>query len=195
MKRFWFAACACLALASCLHGQGAPLCGQALEDHIAQEIQVIDAGERAGVVDEAAQSPEEKAAAARAEALMESRSRAVDDQDVAILDGALGILTSDAVWDRADDRVCNAGDTTFSLFCALQRESISVLGNYEHRRTALQEVRFAVEEASAGRAYEHRLMDYNNDPATTLADVRHVIEVARGRVAARLAAEQARCRA
>ncbi|MFZ2031701.1 MAG: hypothetical protein WAU68_15420, partial [Vitreimonas sp.] len=78
--------------------------------------------------------------------------------------------------------------------CALQRASMNVLGTYEHRRTALQEVRFAVEEASVGRRYDHRLRDYNNDPVTTLSDVRHVLEIARSRVGARLVAQRRSCR-
>lgn len=190
MKTLVLFTLASVALASCVHAH-APPCGQALEDQIAQEIQVIDAGERIdATVDDASRTAEQNQAVTRADALMNSHARAVDARDLAILDGALGILASEQVWDRADDRICNAGDTTFSLFCALQRASITVLGVYEHRRTPLQEVRFAVEEASVGRQYDHRLRDYNNDPATTLADVRHVLQVARERVAARLAAHR-----
>ena len=94
---------------------------------------------------------------------------------------------------RADDRQCGAEDTTFSLFCALQKASIEVLGEYRHRRTALQEVRFALEEATAGREYEHRLRDFNNDPSTTLDDIKRVIRVARDRVAARIEEQNATC--
>jgi hypothetical protein len=193
MKAFVFAVAA-FGLAACVHQRDAALCGQALEDRIAQEIQVIDAGETIdATVDETARTPQQTEAVARADAEMESRDRAVDGRDLQILNGALGILNSERVWDRADDRICHPEDTTFSLFCALQRASINVLGTYEHRRTALQEVRFAVEEASAGRQYDHRLRDYNNDPTTTFADVRHVLDVARDRVAARLAAQRRRC--
>ncbi len=45
-----------------------------------------------------------------------------------------------------------------------------------------------------GREYEHRLRDFNNDPTTTLADVRGVIATARDRVASRLLAQTAACR-
>jgi hypothetical protein len=97
------------------------------------------------------------------------------------------------MWDRRDDRVCEPQDTQFSLFCALRKASVETLGEYQHRRTALQEVRFALEEATAGREYEHRLRDFNNDPATSLADVRNVIAAARGRVALRLVHQRADC--
>lgn len=193
MRSFAFAL-ASLVCASCAHGRNEASCGQRLEDRITQDIRVINAGELiVASVEESARTAEQRDAVARAGALMDSHDQAVDAHDLQILDGALGILSSERVWDRADDRVCHPEDTTFSLFCALQRASINALGAYEHRRAALQEVRFAVEEASVGRQYEHRLRDYNNDPTTTLADVRRVIEVARERVAARLAAQESRC--
>ena len=68
----------------------------------------------------------------------------------------------------------------------MQKASIEVLGQYDHRRVALQEVRFAIEEVSGGREFEHRLMDFNNLPETTLEDVRRVLAIARSRVAERL---------
>ena len=54
---------------------------------------------------------------------------------------------------------------------------------------ALQEVRFAIEDVTGGREFEHRLMDFNNLPETTFEDVKEVLAVARRRVAARLEAE------
>jgi len=65
-----------------------------------------------------------------------------------------------------------------------------VLGNYDHRRVALQEVRFAIEEVSGGREFEHRLMDFNNLPQTRFADIKRVLAIARERVAARLRQSQ-----
>ena len=52
------------------------------------------------------------------------------------------------MWDRADDRICEDGDETFSLYCALKFATIDEVGEYQHRRTALQEVRFALEDLS-----------------------------------------------
>ena len=135
---------------------------------------------------------DERAALERARAILADRTRPVDVLDVSLLDGALARLDVESRWDRADDRVCEDDDETFSLYCALYFASIDYLGHYEHRRTAIQEVRFAIEEATGGREFEHRLMDYNNDPDTTLEDVRGVIRKARERVAHRLA-KQAEC--
>ena len=39
-----------------------------------------------------------------------------------------------------------------------------------------------VEERSAGRNYSHRMMDYNNDPRTLIADVRSLFAEAITRI-------------
>ena len=102
------------------------------------------------------------------------------------------LLSSTAVWNRADDRECKDDEATGkrSLFCALHKACIDVLGSYDHRRVALQEVRFAVEDATRGREFEHRLRDFNNLPETRLEDIRKVLTVAKGRVSARLTAKK-----
>ncbi|MEP7273354.1 MAG: hypothetical protein ABI882_17780, partial [Acidobacteriota bacterium] len=70
--------------------------------------------------------------------------------------------------------------------CALQRASVDILGKYDHRRVALQEVRFAVEDATRGRQFEHRLRDFNNLPETQFVDVKKILRVATDRVKSRL---------
>jgi len=119
---------------------------------------------------------------------LERRDLPVTVQDLEILDRADAILSDEAKWNRQDDRICAHEDSTWSLFCALRRASVEVLGNYDHRRAALQEVRFAIEAAAPGQAFAHRLRDYNNLPATRFEDIKGVLHVARERVAARLAA-------
>jgi len=124
--------------------------------------------------------------------ILDSRHRPVDEVDLAILDDAMTRLVDPELWDRADDRQCSPDDETVSLFCALQFASEAVVGEYQHRRTAIQEVRFAIEDFTGGRDFEHRLMDFNNLPETSLDDVRQVLAMARDRVRDRLA-EQAGC--
>src|ERR1044071_1795583 len=96
---------------------------------------------------------------------------AVTKTDLQIVKRAREILSSEAKWNRADNRICPAEAKTVSLYCALERATIEASGKREHRRAALQEVRFVVDEIAAGRNYQHRLMNYNNDPTTTFADV------------------------
>jgi hypothetical protein len=119
---------------------------------------------------------------------LEQRDQPVTADDVAILVRAEALLSSAAVWNRADERECKDDEATGkrSLFCALEKACIDVLGSYDHRRVALQEVRFAVEDATRGRAFEHRLRDFNNLPETRLEDVKRVLAVAKDRVSARL---------
>ncbi len=121
---------------------------------------------------------------------LERRDQPVTDEDVRILQRADTILASSAVWNRHDTRVCKSTDTTWSLFCALEKSSRDVLGEDRHREVALQEVRFAVEDVTKGIEFEHRLMDYNNLQTTTFEDVRHVLKVATDRVRARLVAQK-----
>jgi hypothetical protein len=116
----------------------------------------------------------------------ESRNQPVTAEDLRILQRADQILSSPAVWNRRDTRTCKPADRTWSLFCALEKASLDVLGEYRHREVALQEVRFAIVDATNGRRFEHRLMDYNNLPSTSFDDIKRVVKVATDRVNARL---------
>lgn len=122
----------------------------------------------------------------------ERRDQPVTGDDLIILLRANELLKDESVWNRNDDRICDDDERTGkrSLFCALQKACIEVLGKYEHRRVALQEVRFAVEEATVGRNFEHRMKDFNNLPETRLVDVKKVIQVATDRVKSRLKSEK-----
>ena len=102
------------------------------------------------------------------------------DRDIVVR--ARAILASVAAWNRADNRKCAAGAKTFSIYCAMETATIEVAGAFHHRRPALQVVRAIVDERSAGRPYDHRLMDYNNDPTTTLADVQGLFAEAQRRI-------------
>ena len=119
---------------------------------------------------------------------LEQRDRPVTNDDLRILQRAEELLKDESVWNRKDDRECADDEATGrrSLFCALQKACIDVLGAYDHRRVALQEVRFAVEDATRGKDFEHRLRDFNNLPTTRLADVKKVLQVATDRLKSRL---------
>jgi hypothetical protein len=92
--------------------------------------------------------------------------------DRAIVRRAAAILSTVAVWNRADDRKCPNAATTWSIYCAMEKATIGVTGGFAHRRPALEVVRTVVDERTAHRNYDHRLMDYNNDPRTQLNDVK-----------------------
>ena len=116
------------------------------------------------------------------------RPKPVTTDDLRILEKADALLKDESAWNRNDDRACDDDRATgkFSLFCALETACTEVLGEYDHRRAALQEVRVVVEEAAPQRRFEHRLMDFNNLPETRFDDVKRVLRTSAQRVAARL---------
>ena len=123
---------------------------------------------------------------------LERRDQAVTVEDLKILERANQILTSPAVWNRHDTRECKPQDKTWSLFCAMEKASLDVLGEYRHREVALQEVRFAVEDATKGMQLNHRMMDYNNLESTRFEDIKRILAIATSRVRSRLAAQQSK---
>ena len=133
-------------------------------------------------------SAADPSASAPAPSVVVERPATADD--LRILERADEILTDATKWDRADDRVCNDTDTTWSLFCAVKQASEEVLGMYRHEdkmgQAATREVRRVIEELNPGRTFKHRLMDYNNLPSTTFEDMKKVLHLARQRVAAQL---------
>lgn len=159
-----------------------------------QELAIIDSAERIlATVPENQRTEEQLSRLRDGVVLLESRGRVADPLDLSILESARAMLASEDAWDRQDDRRCLRSNDLISLFCALQFASIDVTGAYEHRRTGLQEVRLALQDATPERDYAHRLRNFNNDPRTTLADVHAVLDTAYERVAERLGEQQA-CR-
>jgi len=120
--------------------------------------------------------------------MTEQRDQKVSSEDLQILLKTSELLSSKSVWNNRDDRVCDDDEAkgVRSLFCALLSASIEVLGTYDHRRVALQEVRFAIEDATNNRPFEHRLRDYNNLPEIDFSDVKRLLAVAQNQVQARL---------
>jgi hypothetical protein len=109
--------------------------------------------------------------------------------DLKIVKRAREILNSPSKWNRADDRVCPETAKTFSLYCALQVATKEVSAKTDHRGAALQEARFVVDEIAFGRKYEHRLMNYNNDPTTTFEDIQEVLALVERLITLRLKTE------
>jgi hypothetical protein len=108
--------------------------------------------------------------------------------DLQIVIRARELLNSEAKWNRADNRVCPAEAKTVSLYCALQMATVELGGKAEHRGAALQEARFVIDEIAVDRNYEHRLMNYNNDPMTTFADIQEVLRITESLITLRLKA-------
>lgn len=105
---------------------------------------------------------------------LELRSLKTDSRDVAVLQRAQELLNSAENWNQSGRQTCEDLDR-LSLFCALQRAQIDVLGRYNHRQPANQLVRFVIEDRFPNRWSRHRLADFNTNPATTHADVLEVV--------------------
>ena len=115
----------------------------------------------------------------------------VTKADIDIVKRAAQILNSPAKWNRADTRVCPPDAKIFSLYCALENATKEIDKNFEHRGAAMQEARFVIEEiAPQANRYSHRLMDYNNDPTTSFADIQGVFWLLEKHIAMRLANQQ-----
>lgn len=97
--------------------------------------------------------------------------------DLVIIQRADSLLSDTSRWNRNDDRNCNddMAKGKYSLFCALYQSSVDLIGEYLHRRTVMQEVRLIVARYYRNRFNNHRLMDFNNNPKTTIEDIRDVL--------------------
>lgn len=116
----------------------------------------------------------------------------VTKADVKIAQRAKEILDSPAKWNRADNRKCPDDAKTFSLYCALEKATTEVSGKFAHRGAAMQEARFVIDDVAPNKdKYEHRLMDWNNDPTTTFADLQKVLHLIEERITKRLAEQEA----
>lgn len=114
----------------------------------------------------------------------------VNELDLKIVKRARELLDSTTKWNRADNRICPKGAKTVSLYCAFQLATDEVTGKTDHRGAALQEARFVVDEITVGRDYEHRLMNYNNDPRTTFEEIQEVFGIVERLISLRLKSGQ-----
>ncbi|GHN01570.1 hypothetical protein WSM22_30590 [Cytophagales bacterium WSM2-2] len=110
----------------------------------------------------------------------ENRDLKFDALDLKIIKLADSILSDPSKWNKQDDRECKDDITAgrYSLYCALYKASMDVLGEYIHRRAGMQVVRFTLEKYENGRVKEHRLMDWNNHPDTSFEEVKKVLKEA-----------------
>jgi hypothetical protein len=68
------------------------------------------------------------------------------DLDRQIVEHAAAFLSSESVWNRADNRKCAASAPTRSIYCAMHDATIEVTGGFHHRRPAMEVVRQIVDE-------------------------------------------------
>ncbi|MDH5179373.1 MAG: hypothetical protein OEZ39_10420 [Gammaproteobacteria bacterium] len=119
----------------------------------------------------------------------EKRSLKVSITDLKILQQTKLLLANSGDWTNDNVRSCT-GSPPYNLYCALEKASITIAGQYIHRRPALQEVRFVIDELFRKRWKVHRLADFNAHPMTTFDEVIMVIDKATDKVKLKLASNQ-----
>lgn len=104
--------------------------------------------------------------------------------DLEIFDLCLLYLNDSINWNHNDDRVCedDKNKKFMSLFCALKIASVKIMGEYNHRNTAIQTIRFIIDDLVPNHEYTHTIEDYNNYPSTTHDDILKVIKLAKERI-------------
>jgi hypothetical protein len=115
-----------------------------------------------------------------------NRTLPATSDDIQILKRAKALLPNDAAWNKQDNRQCPKGQAKLSVFCALTQATEEISGGYHYRQPAMQAVREAVNEVGGKRVDKHRLMDYNNHPDTTLAEIHALLAMAQAKVEQRL---------
>ncbi len=101
--------------------------------------------------------------------------------DLEALEMTEQLLADSINWHKMDDRKCedDIDNNKWSLFCAIKYASIQKMGEYNHHNTAMQALRFAIDELIPNHGFEHTLMDFNNSPSTTHHDILIVIDKAK----------------
>ncbi len=105
---------------------------------------------------------------------IEKRLAEVPKTDLQILQRARELLDSPSKWNRADTQDCPSEAKTVSLYCALELAGGGA---------PMAEARRVIGETAANRdKYKARLTDFNNDPATTFADIQKVFQAVEQRL-------------
>ncbi len=115
----------------------------------------------------------------------EKRNIQVTGIDLKILLRANDLLVDEKSWSRKNERECN-NQKPYSLYCALEKSSIEIIGSYIHRQPALQEVRFSIDDLYGDYWEYHRLADFNSNKKTSFLDIKKVLSVAIQRVKQKL---------
>ncbi len=112
--------------------------------------------------------------------------------DLAAVDMAERLLADSLNWHKHDDRECedDRANDRWSLFCALKLASLETMGEYNHHNTAMNTVRFIIDELVPNHGFEHTLMDYNNSESTTHQDILQLLANSKERIHRAMAARE-----
>ena len=113
---------------------------------------------------------------------------AVTKADIEIAKRARQILDAPSKWNHSPSQDCPADAKTFNLFCALAKAATEINGAFDEGGPALREARRVIDEtAPNAKSYKARLIDFNNDLTTTLADIQKLLQIVEDRLTKQLA--------
>jgi hypothetical protein len=112
----------------------------------------------------------------------------VTKQDLEIARRARQLLDSPSKWNRVATQDCPPGAKTFNLFCALATAIVEINGSFDDSEAAIREARRLVDESPNAKSYKARLVDFNNDPTISFADVQRLLQQVEERLTKRLTA-------
>lgn len=108
--------------------------------------------------------------------------------EIEIAKRARQMLDSETKWDRHSTQECPADAKVFGLYCALVKAAMEINGVFDDDGAAITEARHAIRDtAPNAKIYKARLVDFNNDRATTLADVQKLLQLVEDRLQKQLA--------
>lgn len=118
-------------------------------------------------------------------AIAANRQLPPTQDDLAIIARAVALIPNEATWNKEDNRQCPVGQQKLSLFCAMMHATTEISGGVHYRQPAMQAVREVLNEVGGDRVKLHRIMDYNNHPETTLAEIHALLGKAEAKLKAR----------
>ena len=117
-----------------------------------------------------------------------SQAGGVTRIDIEIAKRARQILDSPSKWSHSGTQNCPADAKVFSLYCALAKAATEISGTFDDGGAAIREARHVIDETAPNRkTYSARLVDFNNDPTTTFADIQKLLQLVEERLTKRLA--------
>jgi hypothetical protein len=109
---------------------------------------------------------------------------AVNKTDIEIVKRARQILDSPTKWSRQETFNCMTDAKTFGLYCALAKATREITGAFDSNGAALREARRVIDETAPNyKSYKAKLVDFNNDPTTTFANIQNLLQLVEKRLA------------
>ena len=126
-----------------------------------------------------------------AEPVAAKPSPLVTQADVKVVQHARELLASPSKWNRDNTQVCPPNAQTFNLYCALATAEKEVTGVFDGRSAAMREARAIIDETAPNvKKYDSRLVDYNNDRATSFEDIQKLLHTVEDRLIKLVAANR-----